>query len=192
MDINELLSIVKTLLVKPSLGWNQIKEARYTWQQTMGYFLTPLLFLSSLSVTFFMGQQVQQQGISPNQLFFINFAGSALSIYLASYLIAALAPRFEGASSFNLSISLVAFSYTPVYLASVISSIHPFFQIFNLAALVYMIILFLQGMGILLEVPESKRFGFMIVSFILLFSIRIIFSVFFAAIFGVFSLNMEQ
>ncbi len=187
MDINELLRIVKTLLAKPSLGWIRIREAGYTWQQTMGYFLTPLLFLSSLSVTFFMGQQVQQEGITPNQLFFITFAGSAISIYLASYLIAALAPRFEGTSSFDLSISLVAFSYTPVYLASVVSSIHPFFQILNPIGLIYMIILFLRGMGVLLEVPERKKFGFMIISFILLFSIRVILSVVFAAMLGVFS-----
>lgn len=187
MDINHLFLVVRTLLASPDAGWNMIKEAGYSWQQIFGYFLVPLIFASSLAMIFFMGAQLQETLLSPNQMFFITFAGSAGAILLSAWMIAAMAPKFNGVSSLNETVALIAFSYTPVYLGSVISSLHPALQIINLAAMVYMLFLFFKGTASIIRVPAHKQMGFTITSIIILFAVRLIISVVLATLMGGFS-----
>lgn len=191
MEIQDLLKKLKALLTSPEEGWKMIKSANYSRQEVLGYFLIPLLFLANLSNIYIAGRQSLQVAFTPSQLFFIAFSSAAISIFVSAWLIAAIAPRFSGESSFDKTISLVAFSYTPVYLASMLASLHEVFQIFNLAAMVYMIFLFHRGIGVVLSVPDFKRTGFTVVSLIILFSTRIFTAVIIAGLMGVFVLTIS-
>ncbi|MFW5663467.1 MAG: YIP1 family protein [bacterium] len=188
MDIYQLLATIRILLVQPDKGWHLIKEAGYSWQQILGYFLMPLVFASSLAMVFFMGNQLQDTPLSPNQMFFITFAGSVVAILLSAWMIATMAPRFKGESSLDETIALIAFSYTPVYLASIIASLHEALQIFNLVAMVYMLFLFFKGTAVIIKVPAYKQLGFTITSVIILFAVRLLISLLLAGILGGFDM----
>jgi hypothetical protein len=182
LNFNELIQIQKLLFTQPDKAWMLIKKSEFTWQQIFGYYLLPLVFISSLAVAFFTGSQFEQIGVTRNQLFFITFASSASSIYISAYMIAIMAPRFKGISSLNNNVALIAFSYSPVYIASLISSLHEFLQIFNLAAVVFMLFLYFKGALQMLNIPTHKQLGFTIVSLIIMFANRFIIFVFLTAI----------
>ncbi|TVQ13595.1 MAG: DUF1282 domain-containing protein [Bacteroidetes bacterium] len=190
MDINHLFQIVKTLLASPEKGWGMIKEANYSWQQIFGYFLVPLIFASSLATIFFLGNRLLETPLSPNQMFFITFAGTAGAVLLSAWMIAAMAPRFEGVSSLDETVALIAFSYTPVFLGSIVSSLHPALQVINLATLVYMLFLFFKGTASIIRVPTHKQMGFIITSIIIIFAVRLIISVVLATLMGGFRVAM--
>lgn len=192
MDLQDLFKRLKHLLTDPVQGWKMINEAGYSRQEIMGYFLIPLLFLTNLANMYIIGKQSVDVAFTPSQLFFIAFSSAALSIFVSAYLIAAMAPRFLGDSSFDKTLSLLAFSYTPVFIASILASLHEALQVFNLAALVYMVFLFYRGIGIMLNVPDFKRTGFTVVSLIILFSLRIFAAIIIAAIIGAFVLPVNE
>lgn len=188
VDFYQLLATIRVLLIQPDKGWTLIKEAGYSWQQILGYFLMPLVFASSLAMVFLMGNQLQDTPFSPNQMFFITFAGSVVAILLSAWMIAVMAPKFKGVSSMDETVALIAFSYTPVYVASVIASFHEALQIFNLAAMVYMLFLFFKGTAVIINIPAYKQMGFTITSVIILFAVRLLISLILAGVIGGFNM----
>jgi hypothetical protein len=185
LNPREILHIQRLLFTNPNQAWEIINKASYGWRQIFGYYLIPLLFLSSLAIVFFMGRQFEHLGISHNQMFFINLFSSLGAIFISSQLIANLAPRFNAIRSFDKNIALIAFSNSPVYIASVISSMHEALQIFNLAAVVLMMFIFFKGTLVLLDTPPHKQLGFTITSLIILFATRFIILLFLAMLMGI-------
>jgi len=185
LNPREVLNIQLLLFSNPNQAWKIIQKADYGWREIFGYYLMPLLFLSSLAVVFFMGRQFEQLGISHNQMFFINLAGSVGGIFISARLIADLAPRFHAISSFDKNMALISFSYSPVFIASVISSMHDALQILNLAAVVFMVFIFFKGTASLLNTPAYKQLGFTITSLIILFATRLILSLVLAMFMGI-------
>lgn len=157
------------------------RDADYRWQGVFLHFVVPLVFLSTLLTVFLMGPQVLRETdpvlLSRNQLFFITFAGSVFSILLSAYMIAAMSPRFKGSSSLDRTLALIAFSYTPVFLANMISALHISLQLLNLLALGYMVILFVRGASVMLDIPPERRVGFTITCLIILFAVRVLLAI---------------
>lgn len=156
----------------------------YTWKQVIFYYLFPLLFLSSISNVFFMGEQLSMLGFTPNQMFIVTFLGSLVAIIATAWMVAAMAPRFEASDSYDHHIALLAFAYSPVYIASVLSSFHEVLQILNLAAVIITLLLYFKGTGIITKVPAHKQMGFTIVSLIILFGMRLIITIIFVLMLG--------
>lgn len=184
MDINKLFRIQGLLFSSQEKAWLEIKEMNYNWKQIMFYYLFPLLFLSSISNIFFMGDQLSALGFTPNQMFLATFLGSLIAILSTAWMVAAMAPRFKASDSFDNHLALLAFAYSPVYLASILSSLHEVLQILNLAAVVITLLLYYKGTRIVTEVPPHKQMGFTIVSLIILFGMRLIITVIFVALMG--------
>ncbi len=174
---------MKTLLLTPQLGWQMISEKEYSWRNVYLYYNIPLVFLSSYISVINSDTSGMQINLTPNQLFFSLFLGTLISVLLVAYFTSQLAPRFQALSSFDQSVSLMAFSYLPVYLSSLIGSWHPALQIISFAGMIYMVFLFWKGTGVLLKVPDNKQTGFVVVVLILLFLTRLIVTSVFSAIF---------
>jgi cytochrome b561 len=185
LNINEILKIQGQLFTQPEKAWLEIKKSEFSWTQILIYYLIPLLFLSSLATVFFMGNIFEKLGLTPNQVFFINFTGSILGIFVSASLITRMAPRFNAKPSFSYSVALISFGYSPVYLAAIISSAHDILQIINLIAIGFVVYIFLKGTGALMDVPQHKQFGFTVVCLIILFATRIIISAMIAAMMGI-------
>ncbi len=185
LNINDIIKIQGMLFSQPDKAWLEIKQNQYSWKQVFTYYLIPLLFISSLASAFFMGRQFEELGFDWNQIFLITFVGSLIAIYISGHLITALAPRFTGSGTFDESISLIAFAYSPVFLASVIASVHETLQIINLIAIIYMLYIFFKGIPGMMNIPVHKQLGFTIISVMILFLSRLMISAFFAAIMAV-------
>ncbi len=182
LNPTELLNLIKGILVNPEKEWKIIKTFKYTWQQVYFYFTIPMVFISAFASLVIHGGDIQYFGLSPNWIFVINVIGSLGAIALGAYFIASLAPRFNSFSSFDASVALISFSYTPVFIASIISAIHIAFALINFIGVVYMVFIFWKGISIMLDTPPHKLMGFTIVNMIILFAVRIVLTSIIAAI----------
>ena len=192
MNIYELLDHIKGIFSRPEKEWGRILGQNYSWKQILVYFTIPLLFLSSFAGILTLQPGLNLFSLSPNWMFFVVFFGSLISIPGSAFMIAAMAPRFKGFSSFGRTFILISFSYTPVLLASVIASMHQALQFVNFAALVFMIYLFWRGCEVMLAIPRYKQTGFVIISLLILFAVRVISSSLLASIAVLFTGNVPE
>jgi hypothetical protein len=183
-NINEILNLQKQLFYNPDQAWERIKGAAFNWQSLFWYYVIPLVFLSTIAVAFFALRHLEIEFFSINQVFFFTFSGSVAAIYVSGHLISTLAPRFNGASTLDESIALISFGYSPVFLASIISSMHEILQIVNIAAAVFMVFLVYKGISRMINIPAHKQLGFTIVCMMILFITRILLSGLFAIFAG--------
>ncbi len=182
MDIKELLKIQILLFTKTDMAWKIIQERGLAWQQVLGYYLTPLVFISSLMLVIFNAKPFIDFGFTPNQILLINLSGTLSAIFVSAYLISMLAPRFEGTKLFDPTLSLISFSYSPVFIVTLFSSLHPVLQFLNFIAIGFLVFLFLRGTGAMLQIPPHKQMGFTIISLILIFGVRLVITVILATI----------
>lgn len=182
MNVNELLGILKMLFSSPLKAWSFVLERDYPWRDLLIYLTIPLFFFSSFAGIFSDMPEFNQIKLPPNWIFLVIFLGSIIAIFLSSWMISAMAPRFTGERSFDKTFALISLSYTPVLFGSIISSIHEVLQFINFVALVYMIFLFWRGAAILLRIPSIKQTGFALVSLLILFASRVVISAFLASV----------
>jgi hypothetical protein len=170
----DLLNTIKGLFINPEKQWNYLKQRSFSWQQVYFYYAIPMVFLSAYAILFTSSKQVQVLGLSPVWLFFINISGSLISIALSAYLISKMAPRFLSLSSFDSTVMLISFAYTPVFIANILSAIHSSLALLNFVGIFYMVYLFFKGTTIVLDTPAYKLSGFSIINLILLFAVRLV------------------
>ena len=162
--------------------WQMIADSDFSWRDVLVYFTIPLFFIISFAGILTFEPNENFFHLPANWLFFVNFSGAVAGIFIASYLVAAMAPRFKAVSSFPKTFALISFSYLPVLFASLISTVHEILQIINFIGLIYMVFLFWRGTGIVLGVPSYKQAGFSIIALLILFAARVVCASFFAAI----------
>ncbi len=192
MNFAELIQIIKGLFTASGKTWTFIAERNYPWRDVLIYFTIPLFFLSSYAGIFNVSPELEHFNLPPNWMFMVIFSGTVLAIFMSSWMIAAMTPRFNGEKSFDKTFSLISFSYAPVLFASLISSIHSALQFINFVGLVYMIFLFWRGTGLVLKVPAHKQTGFSLISLLILFATRVVISAFLASIALVLTGNAED
>jgi hypothetical protein len=184
LNINEIIHLQKLLFTNPDKAWGLIKLAGFNRSSLYWHYIIPLVFLSTLAVAFFAGRYLSIEFFSLNQVFFFTFSGSLAAIYVSGHLVSALAPRFNGAITLDESISLISFGYSPVFLASIVSSMHEILQVINIAGAVFMVFVFYKGISHMVNVPAQKQLGFTIVCMMILFISRLMLSAVFAVFAG--------
>ena len=182
MNFAELIKIIKGLFTASGKTWVFIAGRNYPWRDVLIYFTIPLFFLSSYIGIFNVSPELDHFNLPPNWMFLVIFIGSVLAIFLSAYMITAMTPRFNGEKSFDKTFSLISFSYTPVFFASLISSLHSVLQFMNFVGLVYMIFLLWRGTGLVLGIPPHKQTGFSLISLLILFASRVVISAFLASL----------
>ena len=164
-----LIDRVKNILITPKTEWDVI-ESETTNPQTllMGYvlplavmatagtFLQGLLFPGLSSFTFYIATAV------------VVFLTQAISFYISTYIVDALATSFGSEKDINKSAQLVAYSGTPSYIAGLLSFIPVIGSLLSVAAWLYGIYLMYLGIGPLKKSPEDKKIVYMIVSYLII------------------------
>lgn len=174
MNPKELLQLQRMLFTSTDKAWQSILEKNFSWKQVFFYYLIPLILLSSMAEAFFSGPKLIEYNYTINQIFFMTFASTVIAILINGRIVSGLAPRFSGNGGFNEGIALISFSYSPVFIGSVLSSAHPALQIINIIAMAFMFYIYFKGTTTLLNVPPHKQMGFTFVSLMILFLSRLL------------------
>jgi len=167
IDINAIVSRAKAVMTDPKTCWSAIKAENADIKTLyMKYFLVlaaipaiarfightivgvSLPFVGTVRMPFF-GSLVQG----------IFFYGLALGmIYIAGYILNALAPKFEGSTSLNSSIKLAGFAMIPSCIGGALEIYpNPLFWLIGLLLGLYSIYVFYMGIPEMTGVPEAKR-----------------------------------
>ncbi len=179
-----LIQRAKNMITSPKTEWLVVEtESTTPGSLFIGYVL-PMAIISSIGSVL--------RGFvwaGPFGSYFIwaaimGFISILISFYISIYVIDLLAPSFSSEKNLNKSAQLVAYSYTPTWIAGLLSFIPVLGILLVIAGWIYSIYLLYLGLGPLKKTPEDKKVVYMIVAFIVMIVIGFVIAAILMAIFG--------
>lgn len=169
-----LLSRIKGLILKPQTEWAQIsQEDTSVLELYCGYIailalLPPFAsFFGSWLFGFSYGSQGLMHPTFAGGLYraFVQYLLSLPAFFLVAFVISAIAPHFEGKTDDRRALTLTAYSYTPVWLASLFGLI-PGLRWLDVLGF-YGIYVFSVGLPTMMRVPRENLDVFTLVTLFL-------------------------
>ena len=118
----------------------------------------------------------------------LSFGMGLISIYVISLIVDALAPSFGGEKNPMQALKVVAFAFTPAWVAGILNII-PSLGIIVLVASLYSIYVMYLGLPILMKAPQEKAVAYTVVSVICAIVFSIISGIIVASISGTANLH---
>jgi hypothetical protein len=115
-----------------------------------------------------------------------SYVFALIGVYIAAFVVDKLAPTFDSKPDFTQALKLVAYAYTPVWIAGVLNII-PMLGILVLLAALYSIYLFYLGLPVMMKTPEAKVIVYMIVAAVVMIVVGIVMGVISVALAGMFA-----
>jgi hypothetical protein len=172
-----LTARAKHIIITPSAEWRSIGEERSTAKSLLFSYVIPLALIPAFAS--FIGYGfVGANGISFRVIglywgvaMALDSLITSLTVYwLGSYIIDRMAPAFGSTRNLSRSARLMAYSYTPAWIAGI------FYLVPTLQELVvlglFSVYLFYLGIPILKPTPDDQRVAYCIVSAIIVILIR--------------------
>jgi uncharacterized membrane protein len=165
-----LLDRVKGILLSPKTEWEVIAgEQPNPGQIIVGYVL-PLALIPAVATVIGMGVI----GMGPFgsvsygiAMGVVSFVTSLIGVYLTALVVDLLAPTFGSEKDFGRSLQLVAYSWTPAWVAGILSIV-PALAWLGMIAGLYGIYLMYLGLPPIKKTPQDKQVVYLIVSFVVL------------------------
>jgi hypothetical protein len=174
MDFNAIIKRVMSLVTKPKEEWQTIKNEKMS---VVDMFTKYAIILAAIpAIAGFIGYSVI--GVSVGFGTFripvgrsilwaiLIYVLSLAGVYLLAFIIDALAPAFGSTKNLAVSLRVVIFSYTAVWLGGIFYII-PALSIITFLIGLYTLYLLYLGMEILKEVPKDKMVGYFVVTIII-------------------------
>ncbi|MCK4661874.1 MAG: YIP1 family protein [Bacteroidales bacterium] len=178
MDFNFIIERAKKIIINPEQEWQVIKSEETDKNEIIKNYFLP--FLIAIVVASFIGKLlfgtygfssgIVYSLVSAIFVLIIQFAG----MYISALVINELAPSFDSKKNINAAFKLVIYSSTASYIASILSGLlSPLSVLFMLLGL-YSIYLFWLGITPMMETPENKKVGYVIVSVLIMIAISFV------------------
>jgi hypothetical protein len=178
----DIIKKTKDILVTPKTAWQTIAEENQNHLQILTNYLIPLALIPALA-TFIgygiightiLGVHIGSVGLGLRQAI-LSFFTSLGGVYLSAWVIYLLSPKFELSSDFSRSFQLVAYSYTPIFVAGILLIVPSMSIIATLAGLYGLFLLYL-GITPILQTPDDKKNTFYVVSLLSIIVVSILIS----------------
>jgi hypothetical protein len=177
-----LLNHVTGILFKPQHEWSVIKKKSINTNKLFtGY--VAILALIPVVATFisncFIGVQIpffpSYRIPILNGIIYavISYILAIICICVSAFIINALAPNFGSKQNMNNALKLVAFSYTPIWIAGIFS-LYPPLAILGTILSLYALYLLYIGLGPVMGTPASKKIIYFIVSLLVLIVVFVV------------------
>lgn len=175
-----LIERAKNILLSPASEWDAINNEQPNVQGIITSYVFPLAGVAAIAA--FIGYGiigfnyglVRFRGIDWGLYQAISiFAGALVSVFLSAGIIDALAPSFGAEKNFGRSIQLVAYSWTPAWVAGLLA-ILPSLAVISLLAGLYGLYLLYVGLPKLKKTPEEKHMPYFFVSLITIIIVFVI------------------
>ncbi|MDQ1769833.1 DUF1282 domain-containing protein [Labilibaculum sp. A4] len=187
INIEYLVDRVKLVLVNPKGAWAKIGSEQIDRKDFLMSYVLPLVLIPTIAS--FIGYGLIGLGsyfkVSSLSWGFhqaiLAFVGAFLGVFISAFCIHKLATNFGTQVSLDNAIKLVAYSYTPVWVAGVLT-ILPSLSIFSLLAGIYSLYILYIGFVPVTNVSEEKKTNYFIVSLILVIAVSVVVSLVLGAI----------
>ena len=188
-----LIDRAKNIMVSPKTEWDVITNEEPNIQQLIMGYVLPLALIPTIAIIIgygligIYGFSSFTMGIAMGLVQFLN---AILSVFIAAFVIDALAPSFGSQKNMGRSVQLVAYSMTPVWVGGIFNLVPVVGWLGSLLGLYGLYLLYL-GISPQMKTPEDKKVGYMIVSIIILIVVYFVIAAILTAILlSVFGLSM--
>jgi len=189
-----LIDRAKNIITSPKTEWDVVTNEEPNIQQIIVSYVVPLALISALAS--FVGYGLVGASIWGASLTWgivqaiIVIFSAVLVVFIAAFVIDALAPSFGSQKNMGRAVQLIAYSMTPSWIGGIFN-IYPPLGILGFIFGLYGLYLFYLGFTPLMKTPEDKKVGYIIVSIVVLIVVYIVLGVILSAIFlGIFGLSM--
>ena len=189
-----LVERAKNIIISPKTEWEAIANEEPNIQQIIVGYVVPLAVISALASFIgyglvgvpFLGAMVSW-GIAQA---IIVICTALLSVFIAAFVVDALAPSFGSQKNTGRAIQLVAFSMTPVWVAGILNILPTLGWLSSLIGLYGLFLLYL-GLTPLMKTPEDKKIGYLVVSIIILIVVyAVLMAILSAILLAIFGLSL--
>ena len=187
-----LIDRVKNILMKPKLEWPVIySEQSNPMKILFGYVIILALIPTIAAIIGYglVGHTVlgfnYRSWSTAFETGIIQFLSAIIGVFLTAWIVDLLAPSFESEKNFGRSFQLVAYSYTPGWIAGIILLV-PSLSLIMTIAMVYSIYLLATGLPVLKHTPKDKVVGYVVITIICIIVISIAIATILATILGIF------
>jgi len=182
----------KNIIMTPKTEWLVIAaEEPITAEIFKGYVL-PLALIPAIACVIGLG--VIGMGMMSSfswgiAMGLIQFILAFVGVYISAYVIAFLAPKFGSQQDMGRAVQLVAYSYTPAWVAGILSIV-PALGVLGFVGALYGLYLMYLGLPHMMKTPQDKVVAYLVVSIIaVIVTYWIITLILTSIIFGVFGLG---
>ena len=188
-----LIDRAKNIMLSPKTEWDIIANEEPNIQQLLIGYVLPLALIPTIAIIIgygligIYGFSSFTMGIAMGLVQFLN---AILSVFIASFVIDALASSFASQKNMGRAVQLVAYSMTPVWVGGIFNLVPVIGWLGSLLGLYGLYLLYL-GISPQMKTPEDKKVGYMIVSIIILIVVYFVIAAILTAILlSVFGLSM--
>lgn len=172
MNLSFILKRSKNIILQPEQEWSVILDEDHSIAEISKGFVLPLVTTGAITkfmgLFLFGGAHHFFSSLIYSLSFFVSVYGA---YYLSSQLADQLAPSFGTISSKLMAHKMIAYSLIPVYWSGILANLFPESLFFLKILYFYSIILVWQSSGFLINIPESKKLGFVAIMIVVLFLI---------------------
>jgi hypothetical protein len=163
-----LVDRARNIIVSPKTEWDVVAGEEPNIQQIIVGYVIPLALIPAIAVILgwglfgVLGYKSFTYGIA---LGLVQLLNAIIGVFLAAFVIDALATSFGSQKNLGRAVQLVAFSMTPAWLGGILSIFPAIGWLGTLFGLYGLYILYL-GVTPLMKTPQDKSVGYVIVSII--------------------------
>jgi hypothetical protein len=166
----------KNIILTPKTEWPAIAAEQANVGQILTGYVIPLALIPAIAQI--IGWGVIGQGIIVSfnwgiAMAIVSFLSAVFSVYLSSFVVDILAPSFGSEKNFGKSVQLVAYSYTPAWIAGVLYIV-PLLGTLVLIASIYGLYLLYLGMPAMKKTPEDKVVVYLVVTIVVVVVVSVI------------------
>lgn len=171
-----LVDRAKNIILTPKTEWPVIASEEPNATAILTGYVIPLALIPAIASL--IGYGVIGQGFMNTFAWgiayaVISFVSTVLGVYLTAFVVDFLAPNFGSQKNFGRAMQLVAYSYTPGWVAGILNIIPALGIIASLAAL-YGIYLMYLGLPHTMKTPQDKVIIYLVITVVVLIVISAI------------------
>ena len=181
--MENIINRVKNVLVTPKTEWQTIESENEPHAKVFTSYVVPLALIPAVAAFIgygLIGYSVLgvhiggtiSWGLRQAIMQYINMLGS---IYLIAFVIDALATNYGAQKNFNRAFSLVAYSFTPMFVGGVFYLLPSLSWLASLAGLYGLYLLYI-GLQPMMKAPTEKQTTYFIISLVVTILVSIVLS----------------
>jgi hypothetical protein len=167
-----LIERAKNMFVAPKTEWDVIAAESTPPKQLVTGYVLPLAIIAAIAGfigAVVVGTSVPMLGTVRSSVVggvlaaILQLVMAVASVYIMGFIIDALAPTFGGQKNFNQALKVAAYSYTPVWVLSILGIIPWLGLLIALIAIGFAIYLLYLGLPRVMRSPQDKSAGYTVV-----------------------------